>query len=37
MRTEIINLLGIKVMRFTNNDVENNLNAVIKTIISKLN
>ncbi|MBU0473347.1 MAG: endonuclease domain-containing protein [Bacteroidetes bacterium] len=37
MRTEIIVLLGIEVIRFTNEEVENNLNAVIKMIISKLN
>lgn len=29
LRTEIINLLGIKVIRFTNEEVENNLKEVI--------
>ncbi|MDA3860224.1 MAG: DUF559 domain-containing protein [Melioribacteraceae bacterium] len=37
MRTEIINLLGIEVLRFTNEEVENNLRTVIKTISSKIN
>lgn len=37
MRTEIINLLGIEVIRFTNEEVENNLNDTIKTLKTKLN
>ncbi len=37
MRTEIINLLGIKVIRFTNEEVENNLETVINTLSLKIN
>lgn len=36
MRTEIINLLGIEVIRFTNEEVENNLKNTIKSLKSKL-
>jgi very-short-patch-repair endonuclease len=36
MRTEIINFLGIEVIRFKNEEVENNLKSVIKTLSSKL-
>lgn len=32
LRTDIINLLGIKVICFTNEEVENNLNNAIKSI-----
>lgn len=36
MRTEIMNFLGIEVIRFQNEEVENNLKDVIKIISSKL-
>ena len=32
MRTEIINILGIEVIRFTNEEVENNIKYVLNTI-----
>ena len=31
-RTEILNSLGLRIIRFSNNEVENNLNNVIKKI-----
>ena len=37
LRTEIINSLGIKVIRFTNDDIENNLTAVLQKLRSELN
>ena len=36
MRTEIINLLGIKVIRFKNNEVENDILNIIKRIKEQL-
>ena len=36
LRTEIINLLGIKVIRFTNNQVENNIANVKRNILKYL-
>ena len=36
LRTEIINLLGIKVIRFTNDLVENNLSSTKKSILKHL-
>ena len=35
-RTFVINQLGIKVIRFTNDDVENNLNDVMERIYEEL-
>ncbi len=35
-RSEILESLGYKVIRFTNNDVKNNLNAVIDEIIRNI-
>ncbi len=36
LRTEIINLIGIKVIRFKNEEVENNLKEVIEKIKNEL-
>ncbi len=36
-RTKILNSLGIKIMRFRNYEIENNLNKVLLTIRNELN